>query len=316
MSPSAGVQWRTDVRDLGGAIPSDSETGQFLLNWVLENYALIVSAIVFVVLAFTTFVVLTFIAQGAMARASTDAAWRQPTGLGRAWDAGLRYFWRYLRLWILSALIWLLILIAFVLVIVALGLGANVVREAAVAMYTFGTILVIAALLLFLPLVIIYTIVFAYAQRAIVVQDAGVRRAIVDGWRLFRRRPGASLLVWLLSLLLGLAAGILLSLATLLIALPLGGAGVALYLGGAAGPLTNAYAVLALAFFIFVAWVLTAIANTFFWHLWTLAYLRLTNTQPPASEAPDSAPPVTALAVIAKPGLPVPVVGPTTTAPD
>ena len=94
----------------------------------------------------------------------------------------------------------------------------------------------------------IASIVLAYAERAIVSHDLGPLQALRYGWSIFERNVGASLLAWIVSVGISAVAGI--------------AAGVAI-----AGLSTVGVIVALIA--------IAAIANTFFWSYWTVAYLRL-----------------------------------------
>jgi hypothetical protein len=140
----------------------------------------------------------------------------------------------------------------------------------------------VVLLLILIPLVlagivgtVMFSIVAAYAQRAVAIEDEGPVAALGDGWRLFRRNMGASVLTWLLNLVLAIGVGIAASVAIAVIAAILGGIGFALWSALGAHVATIAYAAVAGAAFVALALTAVAIANTFFWHYWTLAYLRL-----------------------------------------
>lgn len=87
---------------------------------------------------------------------------------------------------------------------------------------------------------------------------------------------GTTLLTWLIDLGLSIGAAIAALVALIVLAIPPLVLGFALYAATGIGVLTIAYVALAVLVAIAAMWGLSAIANTYFWAYWTIAYLRLT----------------------------------------
>ncbi len=287
-----GVQYRIDSGELERVAPGSTGALEPWGRWIADNPGIVLLALLSLLLLALAVLVISMICQGAMARATSDAALERPASLDESWQTGLRSFWRYLGLWLL--LIAIAFVVAFVFGFLGVVIAAGVLRGGegiGVAVAVLGVLIALAAVLLAVPLFIATSIVVAYAQRAIVVEDAGPLDAIRRGISLLRRRPGASIVVWLLSLALGIGIGVALLLCAGLLLIPLGGIGALLFFTTGLSAATIAYVVLAGLAFIAAAWFLAAIANTFFWHLWTLAYLdlsgriRLARGRPPAGAA-------------------------------
>ncbi len=106
--------------------------------------------------------------------------------------------------------------------------------------------------------------------------DVGAIASMRSGWRILRAHLGTSILLWLIGLLLG--EGARCGVVALLVwgrsssasRCPHGGRG---RIPLAAVP----FVLVGLA----ALWVVAAIVNTFFWHYWTIAYLRLTGQAEP-----------------------------------
>ena len=274
------VSWR----EPGGFVPPDGDlrvATEQLGTWTAANAGWLIAGAVAAVLIGLALVIVGLIAQGGMAEATVDIAQGRETSLGRAWRTGLRLFWRYAGLWLTLALG------AFA---IALFIGAIVAAAVAIgaAGYSMGggegmaVVALIAGILVGIPITIgivmaaiALSIVVAFAQRAIYVDDAGPVQALGIGWRTLRAHVGTSILTWLVFLALGIAAGI----AGALILLPViglaGGLGYAAYLATGVGAPLIAMAALAIIAVLAAGAVLTGIANTFFWNYWTRAYLRL-----------------------------------------
>jgi hypothetical protein len=157
----------------------------------------------------------------------------------------------------------------------AFGRGFFAVDAARGALLVVLMVLRVPLGLAALALAVVGSIVVAYAQRAVVLADEGPVAALGDGWRLFRGHMGTSVLTWLVNVALSIGAGIAAAVVLAIVFGLLGLVGLALWAALGTGAALIAYA--ALAGMAFVAVVITAagIANTFFWHYWTLAYLRL-----------------------------------------
>ena len=89
-----------------------------------------------------------------------------------------------------------------------------------------------------------------------------------------RQHLGASVVAWLLSLALGFGFGIGGLLIGGVVAVPLGLGGWILYSSLGVSLVTILYAVAAGLVFLAVMLTLVAAANSYFWHYWTLTYLR------------------------------------------
>lgn len=267
----------------GGPPSGLDANGEAIGRWLSQNLGLIIAAIAALVLVGLLLWIVSFIAQGGMAYATSQLGQGRPIAASAAWRTGLRLFWRYVGLWLLSLAITLGALLAVGLVAaVLITLGAATRDAARVAIIVTGVVLALAALLLALPFFIGLSIVYALAQRAIAVEDAGPIVALGAGLRLLRGNLGQIVLTWLVSAGVAIGTGIVTAIAVIVAALPLAGAGVAIYAAAGLSAGLLAYAVAAGLLFIAAIWLLSAIINTFMWSYWTLAYLTLTGrTGPP-----------------------------------
>jgi len=276
------VQWNVERGDIEQWSPRAAELAETTVDWLAANWVYIAVGAGVVGLALLA---LSFIAQGGMAKATADIAEGRGSSLGQAWRAGLHFCWRYVGLWFtLFAVV--LLAAAAVAALLVLAMGTGVLAAGAVSTDGAPAAIVVILLLILIPLVlvgiaaaVVFGIVATYAQRAVAIEDEGPVAALGDGWRLFRRNVGASMLVWLLNVALSIGAGIAASIAIVMALAVLGLVGFAFWAALGAHVATIIYAALAGAVFVAVALTVAAIVNTFFWHFWTLAYLRLSGTQ-------------------------------------
>lgn len=274
------AQWQLDesqTRDLPAAVV---EFGDRAGSWLGTNWVPLALA---AAIAGFAIVALSLIAQGGMARATADIAEGRGSSLGKAWRAGLHFGWRYAGLWLTLAAI---AVVAAVLVAVplAFALGAGSITADAPRAG-----IVVALVLLLIPLglvamaaAVVASIVVTFAQRAVAIEDEGPVAALRDGWRLFRHHVGPSVLAWLVNVALSIGASIAMAVAIGVAFAILGLLGVALWAVLGTNVATVIYAALAGAALVAAALAAAAIANTFFWHYWTLAYLRLRGDAIPA----------------------------------
>jgi hypothetical protein len=251
-------------------------------DWIAQNgpalLAVGLAAVALLLLVILALLIVSFIAQGGMVWATAAVARDEPATLGAAWRAGLRYAWRYVGLWLLQLGLVLLVVLAIGLGLVLIGLSSEAGRVVAV----------VIGLTLILPvigLVIAFSVVVSYAVRAIVLEDAGPWSALKFGVGLLYANLGTSVLTWLISLGLGIAAGFLVLIVLAVVVGPLALVGVGWYSAAGFSAGLIAFIVLAVVLTIAVMWGVGAILNTYFWSYWTLAYLSLTGRLRPAVAA-------------------------------
>jgi hypothetical protein len=293
--------------DLGRLGPSSDElgragpqVGRALAEpgrWIAENLGLVLVVGALVVLIVLALLVISFICQGALTRATIDLALNQPSGLRSAWREGRRLFWRFVRLVLLLFGLGLAVLLMLAGVF---GLGYLAFRASDGALgpplVIGGGLLGVVVVLLSIPLLIGVNIVVVLAQRAIVVEAVGARAALVSGYRLLRASPGSAFLSWLLSVGLGIGIGFAILFALLALALPFGLIGLILYfVAGSFSTGLVVYGAVAVAIMLVALALLGAVSNAYIWTYWSLVYLRLRGLldeglMPPAPELSEEAP--------------------------
>ncbi|HEU5316631.1 MAG TPA: hypothetical protein VFX49_11015 [Chloroflexota bacterium] len=280
---------RTDAGDFGPfrawrggegwRLPDGAEgvqrVAEGLVQWGIAHIALIAAGIALLVMLGIGLLVLALIARGGMAEATVDLATGRSSSLGRAWRTGTRLIWRYAGLWLVLAGIGLAVAIV-VGGTVAAGVGAAALTGAPRLFAVLGALVGIPLALAAIVCGIALSVVVAYAERAIYAEDTGPIDALRTGWHTLRANLGTSALLWLINLAMVVGIGIVGALIGLTLVVALGGAGVAIWAAaGWSAPLFAYGAVGALAL-LAAALTAGAVANTFFWNYWSLAYVRLT----------------------------------------
>lgn len=190
---------------------------------------------------------------------------------GTLFRESLDYFWRMLGM---GLIIWLPFIIIFigamfasiVSIISLMGGDANVFGSAmALFLISFCCCLI--------PFVTVVGLYYAQAERALVIEDLGIFAALQRGWQVFKGNLGPLAGIWFILLIVGMLAGILISLPYLIIVLPL----LINFMTGKIDswqPFINA-AIMMLCYYP-IFWFLSGILRTYTESVWTLTYLRLT----------------------------------------
>jgi len=310
-----GGGWRTDQRDIEQVSPTLAAFGQQVATWAELHVGLLIGLAILGLGLLLVLLVLSFIAQGGMAQATADLGTGHTSSLGRAWSAGVHLFWRFVGLWLLliaagiviaavvGAIVAAVAVVTFTGLAPGVGIGVAAVLAAAVVVSFVAIVLrvtrdtrvprwlvAVGAILFALPIFTVVlvvgltlSIVVAFAQRAIVVEDIGPIAALQSGWRLTRAHVGESLLTWLVNLGLAIATGITVGLGLVGALIVLGGIGALVF--AVAGLTAPTIAYISLGGLVLLIGILTlaGIANAFFWTFWTLAYLRLSGHAAPAA---------------------------------
>jgi hypothetical protein len=303
-SSSANPSW------LGSAVDA---AGVGVSAWASANVLLLASLAGVAIGILLGFIAISFIAKGGMAQATAELATGHTSSFGSAWQAGVHLFWRYVRLWALligaALLVMLAIglvfavavaasrvsqspLVGFALVMVAdaalvatfVSLVLDMTRTNPTAPWKIGLAATLFALPIFPALIVVglsLSIVLAFAQRAIAIENLGPVDAIRYGWQLMRTHIAESVFTWLINAALALVSGLATLAAGLGALLAVSVVGALLF--AAVGFSTPLFAYIGLGgvLLVFGALTLVGITNTFFWSYWTLVYLRLSGRAKP-----------------------------------
>lgn len=265
--------------DFGGGVPT------FIQNNLV---ALIIAAVTVGVILFLLFLILGIVSSGGLASSVAAIDGGEQRRFGTTWRAGLSVFWRVLLQGILLALISLGLTIVILVVCGIPVLLTFLLTQSVAARIVVAVLFALLAVLLFIVIFIPFAIVAQLALRELVVGGGGIARSISSAYRLFRRNLGRSLLVWLLNIGLKIGVGIATLIAYLILGAILVGPGIGLY---AAGYTTVAIVLGIIGGLIFLVpvIVISGAVGAFFHAYWTLAYLRLTASRGPDSQAGEGA---------------------------
>ncbi len=198
---------------------------------------------------------------------------------GELWKSGLRYFWRVLGLSLLIGspilLFYLALVIGGVLIFLTYlsGSQGSSLGPAAPALLALIPVICILVCVVFLFAIVI-SFLAPQAERAIVIENEGVIGGLRRGWSVLTKNLGPILIIWFITVVIGVAVGILVALPLFIILVP---AFIAFVAGGnnpSFAPLIIAG--LCLVAYIPVSLVANGILTAYLESVWTLTYLRLT----------------------------------------
>jgi hypothetical protein len=267
--------------------PNPSTVQRQASDWLGQHIALVAAvAILFLVVAIAFFV-LAAVCEGAVVRAAAEHDADRPFSLGPAWRCGVSTMGSIIRLRLLLIALYLPAFILLVAILVGFVLAlVNQSAGAAVALGALELLLFLVAI----PYAIYLSFLDRLGTRAVVLELLKARAALARAHRLLVKRLGRVLLVWLLSIAVGLALAVCTGLVLAVLSVPAVIGGIAAYASGSSAFwLVVAVAVLILVpVALIISGFIAAQASTY----WTLAFRRLEIDQAPwpGSPYPQPAP--------------------------
>lgn len=267
-----------------GAGPS-SQNAQQIGNFLSQHAGLIVAAAVGWLVGVILLFILAAICEGALIRAAAEHDADRPFRLGMAWRNGVGTMWKMVRFRLILIVLVLPAIIVFGLLVTGFVLAiVNNMGALAVLLGVVG--------LLFILVLIVYAIYLSLldrlGSRTAILEQRAAWSSIVCAHQLLVKRFGRVMLVWLISVAVGIVVGLASSVVLVVIGLP---AIVAIIIIVAGGPswLWLVFAIGALILLVVgipLSAFLAAQSSTY----WTLSFRRLDlDPQPPAASAAATA---------------------------
>lgn len=248
---------------------------QQITNWLAENIGLIVAASVAILVLAIAFFVLAAVCQGAVVRASAEHDAERPFGLGAAWQAGVATMWPMILFRLLLVALALPLLVVFAVLVLGLVVAIGAQNGALIALIALiGILFVLAAIVYVLLLFFLDRL----GTRALVLEQLGATGSLRRAYTLITKRLGRVLVVWVLSIAVGIVVGIGFAIVGAILVAPAVVLAIAAYASGSsAWWLVIVLAVLILLpVFLVLAAFLAAQGSTY----WTLAFRRMEIDRP------------------------------------
>ncbi len=213
-------------------------------------------------------------------------AWEADQGaerltFGALWGGSLPSFWRVFWMLILVGLpfflIFLFIGVAFLLAFFPV-LGHNAPGAGATLLVLLPVLCVLICVLALLSIVIGF--ILRMAECAVVIENQSILNGFRRGWEVLVNHLGPILIIWLITVAIGLAAGIVITLPLILVLFPIF---IAFFSSGFSGDLSYTPLILAgvcVLAYIPVSLLFNGILMSYLQSVWTLTYLRLTRVKP------------------------------------
>jgi len=224
--------------------------------------------------------VLSTIARGGLIAGVQQVEDEGSTSFGRAWRPAAKRIWTLLGIWLLTLLPMLVLVVGLTALVVAIILGAVGGSQVSDAAAGFGAVapLVLCGIPLCcgtILLGIVLDVLRTYAERAAMIDGLGWIDAIKQGWQVIKHHIGPTIVIWLISLVIGFLVALAVGGVAIMVTVPL----IALVTGteGAAWTFVPLCGAGLLGFVVLI--VISAIVTTFQSAIWTLAYRALTGNR-------------------------------------
>lgn len=288
-SGGAGFNYSSPYQPVGkgGNPPNFANALQQVATWLGQHIGLLLFTLAVFLLLAIAFFILAAVCEGALVRGSAEHDADRAFGLRIAWRTGVSTMGAIIRFRLL-----LIALALPVFIVVALFVGGFVFAilsrntGLAVALGLFGFVILLASFVYALYL----SFLDRLGTRAVVLEQVGARAGLIRGHRLLRKRLGRVLLVWLLSIAIGIAVGICAAIVLAIPVIPIAVVGVAAYTTGS--PFFWIAIVIGTVILLPIAVVVEGFVIAQSSTYWTLAFRRLEIDQGPAYGYIPAAPPV------------------------
>lgn len=199
---------------------------------------------------------------------------------GQLFSESMPYFWRMFGLSLIIFLPLLILISAGVAAGVVFGISASQGNDASALGLVAMLPLFIGCFCLLIPIGFVVSMIVRQAERAIVLEDAGVLPSISRGWDIFRTNLGPIIVMAIILAVISLVVGFIIAIPVILIVFP---AVITFMVGEAQNWTPLALAGICLCLYIPVSLLLNGIMVAYVESAWTLTYMRLVNP-------PDNAP--------------------------
>jgi hypothetical protein len=217
--------------------------------------------------------------------------WQAETGgnvaFGQLFSESMPYFWRVFGLALLVGLPFLILIGGMVASLIALGFGASLSHGNNLPVFGLLALMpfLFLCICLLVPIGIVVSLIIRQAERAIVLEDAGVLPALSRGWEIFRSNLGPIIVMAIILAVLGVVVGFIIAIPILIVVVPSTFAFMASNMAGRAAN-WNAllFALTCMCILSPVLWLIRGIMVAYIESAWTLTYMQLTRPMdnPPA----------------------------------
>jgi len=192
-----------------------------ILGFINSHFEWIAAGLIVLAVVVIVFIVLRIISQAAIIKSVDDIKRGKKSSFSIGLKKGRKYFWKLLAIDLILGFFTLGMLIVLFLPVMFLFHAKS---------YIAASLLLILAILIFVPLVILVSFLKKYAYFYLVLAKSGIKSSIENAYQVFRKNTLPSLIMALLLLAIGIMAGISVIMLILPLALVFILIGLALYL--------------------------------------------------------------------------------------
>lgn len=189
---------------------------EHLANFMSGHMALVITGAIILFMLLIVFLVLGVIGRGALIKETEKIIQNKPAGFKTGMKEGKKYFWKLLLQNILLILFTFLSFLVLAIPVIVLYVGKS---------YVIGTLVAVAAVIIFIPLIILIAFMRIYGQLYVVLAGLGVIPALERAYELLMKNKLASIIMGLLFIPLGIVLAVIFLafiIALLIIFIPLG----------------------------------------------------------------------------------------------
>jgi hypothetical protein len=263
---------RSDFNRTAPVLPPQAQ--QFF-NFLAQNAAAIIG--ISVALVCVIWIVLLFlgtIGRIGLIHGTGQVEAGQNLGFGQLFSESMPYFWRVFGLSVLVSLPFLFVFGAMVAGFVVFGVSlANAGRTSALGLVALLP-LFLGCLCLLIPIGIVVSLIVRQAERAIVLENAGVLPSLSRGWDVFRTNLGTILVMAIILWLVGLVVGVVVAIPLLFVIVPTTFAFIA---GNGRNWTPMMLALACICILSPFLWLIRGVLTAYIESAWTLTYMRLVN---------------------------------------
>lgn len=278
---NSGGSGNTGFETQGPDLQLPPQVEQFFIR-IAENVTMFIVILVAVICVFWILAIfLSTIGKIGLIRGT----WEVEGGLGslnfgQLFSESTPYFWRMFGLSLVIFLPLLLLISAGVAIAVVFGVSASQGNDAS-ALGLLGILpLFIGCFCLLIPIGFVVNMIVRQAERAIVLEDAGVLPSISRGWDIFRNNLGPIIVMAIILAVISLVVGFIIAIPVFIIVLP---AVITFAVGEAQNWTPLALAGVCICLYIPISLLLNGIMVAYVESAWTLTYMRLVR---PPDQAP------------------------------
>lgn len=238
--------------------------------WFTEYWWLVLLIGVLILALIIVQVILHNIAVGGMFYGAQQTAGNVSVKFRQLFGVGTKYFPKMFGLHFLVKATFVMALLLISIPLIALAftiIGLVVVIPVAIVLF-----------LALIPIGAVVHILFMFARQYIVLRQQSIMDSLKSSWQLFKNHLGDSVVMYLLSLLIGLGVGLATLIIVLLIALPFAILGFILY-NAVSWPGVIGVAVLGVLVLMIVLFIVKGMYQAFTFHLWHRTFAEMQPAQ-------------------------------------